>query len=362
MKINIVAVTAYSDIAEAHLFTGMAKAGARVTVLCPEDAQHYTMMKKEGVEVYPLSLSRRFDKSGTEIIRRHLIEKEAHILHVFNNKAAINGIRAAKGLSVNIVAYRGVVGHVNFFNPYWWMTYLHPRVKRVVCVSEAIRQYFVNMSFCGFSLPQSKFVTIYKGHKLSWYPPQETNFSEFKIPENTFIVGTIANMRSHNSKGIPEFIESIRYIPDDIHFLIIGHMDFNQLSNQLNKNSRKSRIHFTGFRKDAATLVGGLDVYVQPSVKTEGLPKTVIEAMAHAIPPIVTNTGGSPELVVSSQSGIVVPPGNPQAIAEAIISLKNNSARRKTMGIAAQQRINDQFGNETTVIKTLELYQNLLSE
>lgn len=359
--IRCVVVTAYSDIAEAHQFIGLVRSGCGVIVLCPEDAPFYRLMKENGVEVHTLRLVKRLDVKGIKTIRHHVMASGAQILHLFNNKAVTNGLVASIGLPVSVVAYRGVAGRERFYSPYAWLTYLNPRVKRVVCVSEAVRKAYGDLSFLGWGLPMKRFVTIYKGHSLDWYHPSPHGLSEIGVPRDAFVVGTIATMRSSNSKGIPELLEAIQYMDDpSIHVVLIGQMDDRRLARVPGKEQWKGRVHFTGKRRDAAALVGCAHVYVLPSVKKEGLPKTVIEAMAQGVPPIVTDAGGSPELVVHGKSGLVIPAGDVRAIANAVMKLRQETELRERMGIAARERIAVDFNYRSTVDKTLALYQELV--
>ena len=82
--------------------------------------------------------------------------------------------------------------------------------------------------------------------------------------------------------------------------------------------------------------------------------------MAYGTPPIVTNSGGSPELVAHERSGLVVPVKDAKAIAGAISRLYYNDKLRVNLGLNAKKRINDDFSNEATVEKTLIIYQQLL--
>ena len=81
--------------------------------------------------------------------------------------------------------------------------------------------------------------------------------------------------------------------------------------------------------------------------------------MSAAVPPIVTNSGGSPELVEDDVSGIVIPVKDSQAIADAIKKLYLDESLRKSMGQKARERIKLKFNNEITVNETLEVYQKL---
>ena len=84
--------------------------------------------------------------------------------------------------------------------------------------------------------------------------------------------------------------------------------------------------------------------------------------MAYRVPPVVTDSGGSPELVVDGVSGIVVPPRDAQALAEAFETLYRDAALRERMGHAARERIGADFRNQDTVLKTIALYEELVAE
>ena len=98
------------------------------------------------------------------------------------------------------------------------------------------------------------------------------------------------------------------------------------------------------------------------ATKREGLPKTVIEAMVYSVPPIVTDTGGGAELVVDGVCGLVVPPGDPAALAEAIIHLYEHRDNAAEMGSRARDRIDSHFNIRDTIRKTLDVYEDVLSQ
>lgn len=360
--IRVLCVTGHSDIAEAHMFVGLAEAGVSIEVMCPDDAPHVDLLRNKGVRVTPLKLRGRFDQIGARLIRERLMSTAADILHVFNNNATSNGLRASRGLPVKIVAYRGIEGNVSFFDPFSWTTYLHPRVDRIICVAEAIRQYLIKMRVLGWRFPAHKAVTIYKGHDLSWYGAPKADLQEFGIPEGAFVVGSVANLRPR--KGIPVLIEATRHLPADanIHLLLVGKMEDDRLPKMIARSPMRDRIHLAGFRRDAPALMGACDIYVLPALKREGLPKTVIEAMAHGVPPVVTDAGGSPELIEANVSGVKVPPGDAKAIADAALELYADAERRTLMGQAARKRLQEQFHVSTTVTRTFQLYQELTAE
>jgi glycosyltransferase involved in cell wall biosynthesis len=95
-------------------------------------------------------------------------------------------------------------------------------------------------------------------------------------------------------------------------------------------------------------------------VKREGLARSLIEAMAYGVAPVVTDCGGSPEVVVDGQSGIVVPVYDASALARAIGRLYENPELRRQLGTAARERIANDFRIERTIEQTLALYRELV--
>jgi glycosyltransferase involved in cell wall biosynthesis len=104
-------------------------------------------------------------------------------------------------------------------------------------------------------------------------------------------------------------------------------------------------------------FMNSLDVFVLPS-RAEGTPNGIIEAMAHGIPVISTQVGGIPD-IVDADSGILIPPGNSGALADAMLSLARDPARRMAMGVAAKQRYEQLFSPAAVLPLMLHTYQRL---
>ncbi len=360
MAIRVLCVTENADRPTVASLIGMHEAGIEVTVVCPDDHPNRQAFTAAGVPTIDIRLSRNFDKAGIAALRAELVRGRYHIMHTFNNKAVSNGLRACKGLAVKIVCYRGIVGAVGFLDPMSWMRYLNPRIDRIICVADAIRRHFLEMHPAFLRMPPERPVTIYKGHKLEWYTETPADLAEFGIPADAFVIGCTANYRPR--KGIDFLIDAFDSLPADIpaHLLLVGRMDAAALTRRIERSPVGHRIHRVGFRTDAPRLSAACDVFCMPSTKREGLARSIIEAMAYRVPPIVTDSGGSPELVVDGLSGIVVPPRDARAIALAIEALYRDPDRRRRMGEAARERIGHEFRNDDTVWKTIALYRELV--
>ncbi len=137
-------------------------------------------------------------------------------------------------------------------------------------------------------------------------------------------------------------------------------MDEPALTRRIAASTARRRIHVAGFRADAPALTAACDVFVLPSRKREGLARSLIEAMAYGVAPIVTDCGGSPELVVDGECGIVVPVDDVAAIAAAIRQLREDPELRARYGQAARQRIGTRFRIDDTIRQTADLYRELV--
>ncbi len=362
MSYRVLCLTDCSDLPETELFIGLKNAGVDIEVACNPSGRYFDRLCSTAVPVYELIAKSRFSWKAVRSIQRILHNKSYDILYCFNNKAISNLLLATRENRYRIVTYRGTIGNISFLSPASWTSHLNPRVDRIVCVSEAVRQHLETMRFLCWGFPAEKAVTIYKGHDLAWYQqtPADLN-TEFGLPSDAFVVGFAGRSRPH--KGICYLIEAAQHLPPDapIHFLLLGRLEKDKALNRLIAESPyRDRIHLTGFRNDAPAVFAACNTFVMPSTKREGLSRAVIEAMSYATPPIVTDVGGLPELVADGQSGYVVPPENAEAIAKAIFTLYSKPAAAHQMGLNAQHRIRTTFNTANTIEQTIALFDNLM--
>jgi glycosyltransferase involved in cell wall biosynthesis len=361
VSIKVLCVTEDPDRPTVAAFVGMRRRGVDLAVVCPPGSCRGTFAAA-GLPVVDIDLRRSLDPPAIRALRRELKSGRYDILHVFSGKALQNGLIAARGLPIRIVAYRGIVGNVSFLDPISWMRFLNRRISRIVCVADAVRDHFLRMRPAVLRLPAKRLVTIYKGHSLEWYREPAADLTKLGIPDDAFVVGCVANYRPR--KGIEVLVGAIGRLPSAwrVHLLLVGNMDAPRLAKIIGVSPAAERIHRVGYRQDAPALAAACDVFVLPSTRREGLARSLIEAMAYGVAPVVTDCGGSPELIVDGVSGLVVPVGDEDAIARAIAKLHEDSALRARIGAAARERIRDAFRIEDTIDRTIELYEEVLSE
>jgi len=362
MAIRALCLTQGGDKPTCETLIGLQQRGVAMTVVCPAGNPNFAVLQAGGVEVLDWDISGNVNLTLIRRLRALLAEREFHIVHAFNSPGVSNGLLAVRGLPVKFIAYRGIVGNVSFFDPMSWLRFLNPRIDRVVCVCDAIREYFLQMRPARLRGPDAKYLRIYKGHSLDWYQARPADLRQLGVPRDAFVVGVVANLRPR--KGIDDLIAATDFFPEsaDIHVLLIGNMEDSRLRRQIAVSSHAERIHFAGYRQDAPAVIAACNVKCLPSKKREGLPRSVIEAMAYGVAPVVTDSGGSPELVVDGESGIVVRSSDPQSLAAGIMQLYNDRELCARMGAAARRRIAENFKIEDTIQQTYELYSELVAE
>ena len=344
---------------EGELLIGVHQSGIDVTVMTEGDAEFVSQFRAAGMRVIDFHPTKKFDKSAVHRIRDELVLGQYDILHLFNNKAIINGIRAAKALPVKVVTYRGYTGNIHWWDPSNYLTHLHPGVDKITCVSEAVKEVFDKQLF----FDNSKAVVVSKGHKPEWYQGiNPASLDEFNIPPDHVVISIVANAR--RMKGMPYLIEASKEFPADLkaRFLMIGRgLDHPANLRKLEKLGMRDKFIFAGFRSNVLNLVAACDMAVLPSVKGEGLSKVLLESMYLGKATIMTDIGGNRGLAIDGETGIVVPAKDASALGKAIVQLVNDSDLRARLGVAGKEYIAREYSSERSVRELVKVYNDLVA-
>lgn len=343
------------DRVELNVARGLVAAGFELHVINDPDTPAGILCREMGIPHVDHAFRHRFDREAIRMYRHLLAETHFDIIHCLKNRALSTALHATRRMRKPppIVAYRGTMGHLSRFDPASRLSYLHPRVASIICVSDAVRGYMKTLR-----IPDERLDVIWKGHDPSWYTPApRAALDEFGIPGHAVTACFTGNIRP--VKGINYLLDAFETITpeENIHLLIIGEVRDRRIAA---RTSRHPCVHFAGFRRDAAALAGACDISVMPSIDREGLPKATIESMAQGIPVVATRVGGLAELVEDGTCGLLVPPRDAGALARAIRQLAVDPARRRALGDAARRRIEGPFHIRHTLEKTIALYRRLL--
>ncbi len=183
------------------------------------------------------------------------------------------------------------------------------------------------------------------------------------LPRNARVVGFVGRLT--RDKGVPELIEAFDELlkgDPELRLLMVGWFDDSEdaLKDDLRAYiDAHPRIVRTGFVADTAPYYRAMDVMVLPTWR-EGFPNVVLEAAATGIPVITTLATGSRDAVLPEVTGLLIPPGYPEAITEAVRNLLDDPVRRRRMGIAARKWVIQRFVNVRVLGMSVAMYKSLL--
>ena len=341
---------------EAEIFLALHRAGLEVEVMTPDEDEYAHRFRDQGMAVHDFRPRRKFTWRDVRTIRQRLVAGGHRILHVLSRNAMTSAIIAARGLPVAVVLYRGASRGIRWYDPLAYFKYLHPRVDAIVCNTQGSAWAFGWQPF----FDSTKVTVIPKGHDPVWYEHViPADLSALGIAPGTPAVACVANVR--RVKGVPVLLEAIRQLPaaQEIHFLLIGRgMDDVVKAARLAPADRR-HVHVIGFTSDPLPWVAACDVFVLPSLSSEALTKSVLEAMSLGVTPVITDLPGNAALVEHGVSGWKVPPGNAAALAEALVRVCGDPELCTKVANQARQRVATQFHHAATVTQISALYRRL---
>jgi len=173
------------------------------------------------------------------------------------------------------------------------------------------------------------------------------------------VVGSLYPVKGH--RYLLEALPAILTVCPSTVLLIAGRGDCEAaLRDQAGKLGIGERVRFLGLRTDIANLLAISDVFILPSL-SEGLSIAILEAMAAGRPVVTTKVGGTPELVLDGETGLLVAPTDVSALSAAAIRLLLDPAEARRLGAKALERVKNQFKISSTVKAYETIYQSLLS-
>jgi glycosyltransferase involved in cell wall biosynthesis len=234
----------------------------------------------------------------------------------------------------------------------------------IICVSNTVKNHVVNAA----GIPPKKLSVIYSGSDLSRFSPaviepkRDETRRRLGISKQAFVVGCIS--RIVDDKGHEYLLDAAPKIIErcgNVFFLLVGEGNkLKPLREQAERLGITDRILFTGPRSDIPDLLSTIDLFVYPSLH-EAFSLSIIEAMAAARPIICSNYTAIPELLTSGKCGIIVPLRDSAAIADAVIDLYNNPAKRESLANTAFEKSRT-FSMEQTARSLEALYRSLLDK
>ncbi len=292
----------------------------------------------------------------------HLIRNKIHILHV-NSYIPGNYARLAAWL----MGVPIIVDHWHGFTRFnckrrFICRFLSRYTALSLAVSQGVRQHLLEQ----LQLPPEKVRVLYNGIDLERYRHHRDRAAmraALGIPANEPVVGVVARL-DHWAKGHGELFQALALVHTrhPLRCLVIGGGRRQQeMEGMVQELSLTPWVNFLGHRDDIPDLLACLDIFVLPS-HSEGVSRSLLEAMASGLPVVVSEAGGSPEVIQSEVNGLLVPVKNAPALAHALIRLLDDPDWAKQLGLAASQRVADYFSLDRLGQELNEIYAELVQQ
>ncbi len=228
-------------------------------------------------------------------------------------------------------------------------------VDKIIAVSKAVKGYLVDEK----GVPAQKIEVIYNGVDVEKFSSRDTVHSP-QSGNRKFTIGVIGRLEPQ--KGHRYFLEAVTMLGDkgkDIDFRIIGD---GILRHELERMARDfgidDRVRFLGYQKDMREVIATFDLVVLPSLY-EGLPLVILEAGAMGKPVIATDVDGSGEAVIDGETGILVGPGDSDALKEAMERCLTEKEALVRFGKAGREHVARSFTSALQIDNTEKLYDAL---
>lgn len=261
---------------------------------------------------------------GKRQIREIAKKYEVQVIHV-------NHLRALLPLIGRIEL--PIVWHVHdVFRDKWpnrqLLAAIGRRIKRAVCVSKFVERNLVKLGFCA-----EKCYVLHNAIEPAQMTESKSSvLRRLGIPQGVRLVGSVGQIVP--GKGQHTLVEAaprIIAVHPDTWFVLVGKAfpgtgeAFEKELNRMIKDKKLAdRFYFVGFQNDVLSIMSALDVLVHTSVRPDSFPTVLLEALAAGVAIVATGVGGVPEIIEDGKDGILIKPGDPHELAEAVVKLLGN--------------------------------------
>lgn len=315
-------------------------------------------------EVHPIK-----DAQALWQLIRLFRQEQPALVHTHTSKAGVLGRVAAWLARVPVIVHTPH-GHVFYghFGPFRsWLFLQIERVlsaltDRLIALTEAERQDYLDRAVG----EADRFVVVPSGIDRERFGRARVQGKQqpdwFGCPPEALIVGSVGWLT--DVKGHEYLIEAVAKLKPDfpsLHLVIIGSGDrHDALLHQSELAGLRDAVHLLGHRDDIEACLAGMDLFVLPSLN-EGMGRALIEAMAAGLPVIASRVGGIPAVISHERTGLLVPPGDADALAEALRRLLDRPEWATQLGLAASCSVDSRYGSVSMVHAIESIFAEALS-
>lgn len=322
--------------------------------------QLHEAAERAGVESYLIPCLGQLDRSMPAKIRTLVKETGADLVHAHGYKADVYAWWALHGSAPPLLSTcHNWIDNDTALRIYGAIDrWLLRRFDAVVAVSEEVRSRLLRAG-----VPQSRIHLIRNGVDLTPFAAASQRREDSRPAEGSLRVGLVARLSPE--KGVDLFLQAaavvLRQYPET-RFLIVGDgPERPALEALIAQLGIAGSVSLLGRTNDMPGFYSSIDVLVSSS-RIEGLPIALLEGMASRLPIAATSVGAVPQVIRDGDTGLLVPPGDPDALAAAVIRLLGDTSLRESLGRAAQQLVADEYSARAMADEYRRLYAQLLEE
>jgi glycosyltransferase involved in cell wall biosynthesis len=344
----------------ADLAAALHRKGHEVEVACSVAGGLAQRLQEAGVPFRPLTerlVKRRVSPAYARGVGRLLKEKSFDLVHAHIYASAVAAAIATRKTGPRLVITEHTEASWQTWRTRRVSRWAHGRSSHTIAVSTPIRRRLIEKD----RVPPDRVSLI--PNAVIPAPDDPPNLSG-TLPDGWLeepLVGVVARLQPE--KGVATFLKAAALVSKaspGARFLVVGDGPLREeLRDLVGRLGVEDRVRFLGYRTEARALIRLLDVLVVPSL-TEGSPLIVLEAMAAGVPVVASAVGGVPDQARHGEEGLLVPPGDPEALAGAMDELLRDPRRARRLGAAGRRRTENGFSHETLVRRIEGVYRAVL--
>lgn len=325
-------------------------------VVQPESPLHQKALEAE-LPVLALKVKSEFDFSAVLRLAWAMKRRKCLLAHFHDAHSVAVGSTAA---SLAKVRYRVITRRVDFplKKNYFSRRKYRRKVDAIIAISEGVKRVMVEGG-----INRKLIEVIPSGIDFSAFDEVSSRDylrREFSFAPDDYLVGIVAALADH--KGHKYLIQAIRILKEHsakIKLVIVGHGPLQmELDRQAKESGVEDIVFFLGFREDVPRILASLDLFVLSSY-LEGLGSSLLDAMASRLPVVATRTGGIPEIVIEGETGVLVPPRDPEALAQAILRLYKDRELAARFGRRGYEVVHQKFSAEAMARRVVAVYERI---
>jgi len=344
-----------AEVFVTELYRSFAELGAEVEVFCPAGRPFVDYARARGIEPVTWKTYGKFDPLTIIRLAQLMKRRRIDVIHTHLSTASLLGAFAAK------LARKRSVAHVHGLNTATCFRYS----DAVIAVSEKVKSHLV-----GQGLDEKKIHVVHNGVDLLRFQPMDAREAKIKLgydPDEPLlgVFGRLASEKGQRVAVEAMFLVVKDHSPTlpaaarafaDARLALVGEGDDRpDLEASAEALGIRGNVVFTGFMQDVREMMSACDIVLVPSSRGEGFGLVAVEAMALRRAVIASEQGGLPEIVVPGETGLLVPPNDPQALADATCELLADPDRAAEMGEKGRARVEQHFALGEQMRKVLDV-------